>query len=79
MVGDIITDQKGCMMSVGTHSVRSHEVVLATNAYQQYNIQHAPETLPIEQVRGYMAGYVIPGGQAPKTICYEPPGNAYTE
>lgn len=33
----------------------------------------------MEQVRGYMSGYIMNDVYAPKTICYEPPSESYTE
>ena len=79
LVDQVNCEEHDCTLSVGSHVITCKETILATNAFQHHRIGGKADIIPFEQVRGYMAGYLVPGAAAPKTICYEPPGESYTD
>ncbi|MBP6911422.1 FAD-binding oxidoreductase [Patescibacteria group bacterium] len=77
---DAITmEPHGASLQCGTHTVQCKEVVLATNAFKHHTINAKKDSVHVDPIRGYMAGYVTQNIPAPKTICYQPPGKNYSD
>lgn len=57
----------------------ANDIVLCTNAYHSYTINHNADILHVDSVKWYMAWYYVPNAKAPITIWYQPANHSYTD
>ena len=78
-IENIITDNNITLSTTLGYTISATDIVLCTNAYHSYTINHNVDILHVDSIKWFMAWYYIPNAKVPITIWYQPASHSYTD